>query len=108
MTKEQAQQKCREYIEEYNKLIADVKSIKNYQYSSYCTDFLRGMNNKKAEAFKLENIIFNSTNEIFDSEKIEKQLEDTKKKIVNAYSELEFIKTKGPFKDPYGSSGMYR
>ncbi len=101
MTKEQADKKCNEYINEYDKLIQAVKAIRNHQYSSYCTDFLSGMHKKKNEVFGILDVVFNSTSENFDSKNIEKQLEEIKKKIDNAYKELEFIKTKGPFKNPY-------
>lgn len=101
MDKEQAYQKCESFIGEFDELISSVKSIKNYMYSSFCTDFLSGMYKKRNSVFDLLNVIYNLSNENFNSSEIERKLTEIERQVENAKSELEFIKTKGPFKNPY-------
>lgn len=102
MTREEAYAKCEAYIAAFDEIIADVKSIRNYRYSSLCTDFLSGTLSQRDKAWQLLTYVHQHASD-YDATYAERKLETIAARIENAKKELAFIKTRGPFKNPYGN-----
>ena len=101
MTKLELEEVMQELVERVDSIKIDLKRIKNYQYDSMCTDFMRSLNKKRAEIFyDWEKILNYDTNQ-FNNFDLDKYYNDQTKQIDGLFSTLEYLQGRKPIHNPY-------
>ena len=96
MTREEAYAKCEAYIAAFDEIIADVKSIRNYRYSSLCTDFLSGTLSQRDKAWQLLTYVHQHASD-YDATYAERELETIAARIENAQKRVGVHQDARPF-----------
>ena len=103
MTKDQLESKMNTLISKLDSTITSLKAIKNYRYDSMCTDFLRSMNNKRAEIYRDWEKFLGMDSASFASYDIEKYYQEKDKQLDGFHQTLLYLQSRKPIKNPYGN-----